>query len=278
MKIFALFCIALNTKMNYNQLKDTPLFLIAGSCAVESEAICNTIAQTLKAITDELNIPFIFKASFKKANRTKMDSFTTIGEQAAITILRNIKEQYQCAVLTDVHSIDDVALVADFVDIIQIPAFLCRQTDLIVAAASTNKIVNIKKGQFADMDMMRKAMEKVQSVNNHQVMLTERGTFFGYHDLVVDYRNIVEMTALDCIPIIDATHSVQQPNANLGSSGGQPKYISTIAKCGIIAGAKGVFIETHPNPNEALSDADTMLPLSDIKQLLIELKNLSEVK
>ncbi|MCB9033738.1 MAG: 3-deoxy-8-phosphooctulonate synthase [Chitinophagales bacterium] len=264
--------------MNYNQLKNTPLFLIAGPCVIESEMITNTIAETLVNITDELEIPFIFKASFKKANRTNISSFTSIGITESIDILRNIKKKYNCSILTDVHSIEDIALVADFVDIIQIPAFLCRQTDLILAAAATNKIVNIKKGQFADMDMMAKAIAKVQSVGNNQVMLTERGSFFGYHDLVVDFRNIVKMTALDCIPIIDATHSVQQPNANLGSSGGNPKYVDMIAKCGIIAGANGVFIETHPNPSEALSDAGSMLPLNEMSNLLIDLKHVSAIQ
>jgi len=249
-------------------------FLIAGPCVVESEEICFEIAAQLVAITNELNIPFIFKASYKKANRTKLDSFTTIGEEKALQILADVKAHFNIPVLTDVHETTDCDKVKDIVDIIQIPAFLCRQTELLIAAGNTGKTVNIKKGQFVSAEMMQFAVDKVLSTNNKNILLTERGTMFGYNDLLVDFRNILLMQQTGFPVVFDATHSVQQPNKSDGISGGKPEFIETLAKCAIAAGADGIFLETHPNPSKALSDGTNMLALSEIKGLLEKLVKL----
>lgn len=246
-------------------------FLIAGPCVVESKDICFEIAEQLVAITTELNIPFIFKASYKKANRSKLDSFTTIGEEKALQILADVKSKFNIPILTDVHETTDCEKVKDIVDVIQIPAFLCRQTELLIAAGKTGKTVNIKKGQFVNADMMRFAAEKVTSTENKNIWLTERGTQFGYNDLIVDFRNIQLMKAFGFPVIFDATHSVQQPNKSEGISGGKPEFIETLAKCAIVSGANGIFLETHPNPKEALSDGANMLALSEVKSLLDKL-------
>ena len=251
-------------------------FLIAGPCVVESEEICFEIAAQLVAITNELNIPFIFKASYKKANRTKLDSFTTIGEEKALQILADAKAHFNIPILTDVHETMDCNKVKDIVDIIQIPAFLCRQTELLIAAGNTGKTVNIKKGQFVSAEMMQFAVDKVLSTNNKNILLTERGTMFGYNDLLVDFRNILLMQQTGFPVVFDATHSVQQPNKSDGISGGKPEFIETLAKCAIAAGANGVFLETHPNPSKALSDRTNMLALSEVKGLLeklVKIKN-----
>jgi 2-dehydro-3-deoxyphosphooctonate aldolase (KDO 8-P synthase) len=251
-------------------------FLIAGLCVVESKEICFEIAEHLVAITTELKIPFIFKASFKKANRSKLDSFTTIGEEKALQILADVKSHFNIPILTDVHETTDCDKVKDIVDIIQIPAFLCRQTELLLAAAKTGKIVNIKKGQFISAEMMQFAAEKVASTGNKNIWLTERGTQFGYNDLIVDFRNIQTMKEFGFPVIFDATHSVQQPNKSEGISGGKPEFIDTLAKCAIISGANGIFLETHPNPKEALSDGANMLALNEVKGLLeklVKIKN-----
>lgn len=251
-------------------------FLIAGPCVVESKEICFEIAEHLVAITTELKIPFIFKASFKKANRSKLDSFTTIGEEKALQILADVKSHFNIPILTDVHETTDCDKVKDIVDIIQIPAFLCRQTELLLAAAKTGKIVNIKKGQFISAEMMQFAAEKVASTGNKNIWLTERGTQFGYNDLIVDFRNIQTMKEFGFPVIFDATHSVQQPNKSEGISGGKPEFIDTLAKCAIISGADGIFLETHPNPKEALSDGANMLALNEVKGLLeklVKIKN-----
>ena len=251
-------------------------FLIAGPCVVESKEICFEIAEHLVAITTELKIPFIFKASFKKANRSKLDSFTTIGEEKALQILADVKSHFNIPILTDVHETTDCDQVKDIVDIIQIPAFLCRQTELLLAAAKTGKIVNIKKGQFISAEMMQFAAEKVASTGNKNIWLTERGTQFGYNDLIVDFRNIQTMKEFGFPVIFDATHSVQQPNKSEGISGGKPEFIDTLAKCAIISGADGIFLETHPNPKEALSDGANMLALNEVKGLLeklVKIKN-----
>lgn len=251
-------------------------FLIAGPCVVESKDICFEIAEKLVAVTVELNIPFIFKASYKKANRTKLDSFTTIGEENALQILADVKLHFGIPVLTDVHETSDCDKVKDIVDIIQIPAFLCRQTELLIAAGKTGKYVNIKKGQFVSAEMMQFAVDKVSSTGNKNILLTERGTMFGYNDLIVDFRNIPLMKQTGFPVIFDATHSVQQPNKSDGISGGQPEYIETLAKCAIAAGANGIFLETHPNPAKALSDGANMLALSEVKGLLeklVKIKN-----
>ena len=251
-------------------------FLIAGPCVVESEEICFEIAAQLVAITTELNIPFIFKASYKKANRTKLDSFTTIGEEKALQILADVKAHYTIPILTDVHETSDCEKVKDIVDVIQIPAFLCRQTELLIAAGKTEKTVNIKKGQFVSAEMMQFAVDKVLSTGNNNILLTERGTTFGYNDLIVDFRNIPLMQQTGFPVVFDATHSVQQPNKSDGISGGKPEFIETLAKCAIAAGANGIFLETHTNPKEALSDGANMLALSEVKGLLeklVKLKN-----
>jgi 2-dehydro-3-deoxyphosphooctonate aldolase (KDO 8-P synthase) len=251
-------------------------FLIAGPCVVESEEICFEIAAQLVAITNELNIPFIFKASYKKANRTKLDSFTTIGEEKALQILADAKAHFNIPILTDVHETTDCDKVKDIVDIIQIPAFLCRQTELLIAAGNTGKTVNIKKGQFVSAEMMQFAVDKVLSTGNNNILLTERGTTFGYNDLIVDFRNIPLMQQTGFPVVFDATHSVQQPNKSDGISGGKPEFIETLAKCAIAAGANGIFLETHPNPSKALSDGANMLALSEVKGLLeklLKLKN-----
>jgi 2-dehydro-3-deoxyphosphooctonate aldolase (KDO 8-P synthase) len=259
-------------------LKDNnSFFVIAGPCVVESKDICFEIAEQLVAITTELNIPFIFKASYKKANRTKLDSFTTIGEENALQILADVKAKFNIPILTDVHETTDCDLVKDIVDVIQIPAFLCRQTELLLAAGKTGKIVNIKKGQFVSAEMMQFAVDKILSVNNKNIMLTERGTMFGYNDLIVDFRNIQLMKQTGFPVVFDSTHSVQQPNKTDGISGGNPEFIEHLAKCAIVSGADGIFIETHPNPEVALSDGANMLKLSNIKSLLEKLLQLKAI-
>lgn len=250
-------------------LNNNTFFLIAGPCVVESEDICFEIAEQLVVVTTALNIPFVFKASFKKANRSKLDSFSTIGEEKALQILSDVKSRFGVQILTDVHETTDCDKVKDIADIIQIPAFLCRQTELLIAAGNTGKTINIKKGQFVNADMMRHAAEKVVSTGNPNIWLTERGTMFGYNDLMVDFRNIPLMKQLGYPVVFDATHSVQQPNGSNGISGGKPEFIETLAKCAIAAGVDGIFLETHPNPGKALSDGTNMLPLNEV-QLLLE--------
>ena len=250
-------------------LNNNTFFLIAGPCVVESEDICFEIAEQLVAVTTALNIPFVFKASFKKANRSKLDSFSTIGEEKALQILSDVKSRFDVQILTDVHETTDCDKVKDIADIIQIPAFLCRQTELLIAAGKTGKTINIKKGQFVNADMMRHAAAKVAFTGNPNIWLTERGTMFGYNDLMVDFRNIPLMKQLGYPVVFDATHSVQQPNDSTGISGGKPEFIETLAKCAIAAGVDGIFLETHPNPGKALSDGTNMLPLNEV-QLLLE--------
>jgi len=239
--------------------------LIAGPCAVESLDITLQIAQKVAEVGAALDIPVIFKASYKKANRTAADSFTGIGDETALEVLARVKEQVGIPILTDVHETRELVLLRDVVDIIQIPAFLCRQTELIMEAAATGKPINIKKGQFASADTMRHAIQKVYAAGNEQVMLTERGTFFGYQDLVVDMRNIPLMQANGVPVIYDATHSVQQPGQAQGISGGLRQMITPLCDAAMAAGADGIFIETHPNPTEASSDAATMLPLDGLQ-------------
>ncbi len=246
-------------------------FLIAGPCAIESEGMAMEIGEKVKEITDRLRIPYIFKASYKKANRTRLDSFTGIGDEKALKILAKVGRELDLPVLTDVHTVEEVHEAAQYVDVLQIPAFLCRQTDLLVAAGSTGKIVNIKKGQFLSAGSMKYAMEKVSHNGNHQIMLTERGTTFGYSDLVVDFRNIVEMNEFGAKTVLDCTHSVQQPNSNSGVTGGKPHMIESLAKAGIAVGVDGIFIETHPDPSIAKSDGANMLPLEKLENLLNKL-------
>lgn len=257
--------------------KSDNFFLIGGPCAVESEDMTMQIAETVSKICENLSIPYIFKASYKKANRSKLNSFTGIGDEKAIEILAKVKTTFNIPVTTDVHSVTEIDLIKDVVDIIQIPAFLCRQTELLVASANTGKIVNIKKGQFLSPLAMQFAVDKVRQSGNNKVMLTERGTTFGYQDLLVDFRGIPQMQAYEVPVILDCTHSLQQPNQSGGVTGGQPKLIETIARAGIAVGADGLFIETHPAPQNAKSDGANMLPLNELEPLLKKLVKLKSV-
>lgn len=245
--------------------------VIAGPCVVESEALCLQVAEALAAIGERHRMPVVFKASYRKANRTAITSFTGIGDEQALKVLQEVRQNTGLPVLTDVHEISEIATVAEVADIIQIPAFLCRQTDLLLAAAATGKVVNIKKGQFASADIMKHAVEKLRSVPGAQVMLTERGTFFGYEDLVVDMRNISLMKEAGVPVIYDVTHSVQQPGKAGGKSGGQPRLAEPLAAAALAAGADGIFVETHPNPAEALSDAATMMPLRELEGFILRM-------
>lgn len=252
----------------YTYSASNNFFLIAGPCVIEDEAMALPIADKLLAICDKLDIPFIFKASYRKANRSRLDSFTGIGDEKALAILRYIGEQLQVPVITDIHTAEEAAMAAEYVDILQIPAFLCRQTDLLLAAGNTGKPVNIKKGQFLSPSSMKFAAEKVKSTGNEDISLTERGTMFGYGDLVVDMRGIPEMQSLGYPVVMDVTHSLQQPNQAAGVTGGKPAMIGTIANAAIAAGADGIFLETHPEPVKALSDGANMLALDCVEELL----------
>ena len=251
-------------------------FLIAGPCVVEDEKMPLLVAEKVKRICDELKIPFIFKASYRKANRSKLDSFQGIGDIKALKIIREVGKEMDIPVLTDIHTEAEAAMAAEYTDVLQIPAFLCRQTELLLAAARTGKFINIKKGQFVSAEAMRFAVEKVVQGGNSHVMLTERGTTFGYNDLVVDFRNIPIMKNIGVPVILDVTHSLQIPNRTAGTSGGQPRFIETLAKAGIAAGADGIFIETHPNPPTAKSDGENMLSLNLLEDLLIKLNNIKK--
>jgi len=246
-------------------------FILAGPCVVEGEEICFTIAREIARISDKLGIPFVFKGSFKKANRSRLDSFTGIGDVQALEILYKIRETLKVPVVTDIHKEEDAALAARYVDILQIPAFLSRQTDLLVAAAQTGRVVNIKKGQFMAPDAMAFAADKVVQAGNDKVMLTDRGTMFGYQDLIVDYRGLVTMKQTGFPVILDITHSLQQPNQPSGVTGGQPEMIETIARAAIAVGVDGLFLETHPDPAHARSDGANMLRLDLLEGLLTRL-------
>jgi len=251
-------------------------FLIAGPCVVENESILHEIATRLIELTDKHKIPYFFKASYRKANRSKSDSFQGIGDEEGLRLLKKIKNTYGIPVVTDIHSAKEAELAADYVDVLQIPAFLCRQTDILEAAAETGKIVNIKKGQFLSPDSMIFAAEKVSNKGNKNIMLTDRGTMFGYQDLLVDFRSIPTMKSFGYPAIMDITHSLQQPNQASGVSGGIPEQIETIAKAAIATGADGIFMETHPEPNKALSDGANMLALDKVDNLLKKLTALRQ--
>lgn len=258
-------------KINHKDI----FFLIAGPCAIEGEEMAFEIAKHLQNVCQRLDIPLIFKGSYKKANRSRLDSFTGIGDEKALKILHKIGQELGVMTTTDIHTEQEADLAAKYVDILQIPAFLCRQTDLLVAAAKTNKIINIKKGQFLSAESMQFAMQKVKESGNQNILLTERGTQFGYHDLVVDFRNITKMQTY-APTVLDVTHSLQQPNQKSGITGGQPDLIETIAKAGIASGVDGLFIETHPNPSKAKSDGANMLQLDKIEDLLIKLTKIKK--
>ncbi|NCT93736.1 MAG: 3-deoxy-8-phosphooctulonate synthase [Chitinophagaceae bacterium] len=249
-------------------------FLIAGPCVVESEELVMEVADKVAGICKNLGIPYVFKASYRKANRTSASSFTGIGDDNGLSLIRKVGQTYQLPTTSDIHAHEEAAMAAPYIDILQIPAFLCRQTDLLVAAAETGKVVNVKKGQFLSGPSMQFAVDKIRKAGNEKIMLTERGTTFGYQDLVVDYRNIPWMQETGVPVIMDCTHSLQQPNQTSGVTGGNPQLIGTIAKAAIATGANGLFIETHPNPAVAKSDGANMLKLDLLQPLLEQLVKL----
>ncbi len=261
--------------IQYKDLTATPnFFLMAGPCAIEDETTPLLIAERIVEITQRLGIPYIFKGSYRKANRSRVDSFTGIGDEKALKILRKVRETFDIPVVTDIHETQEAAMAAEYVDVLQIPAFLCRQTDLIAAAARTGKMVNIKKGQFLSASGMEHAANKVTECGNDQVILTERGNSFGYSDLVVDFTNIPAMRSTGFPVVMDVTHSLQRPNQASGVTGGKPALIETIAKAAVAVGADGLFFETHPNPSVAKSDGANMLPLDLFEGLLERLVRL----
>ena len=260
--------------MRIKELKHTDsdnFFLLAGPCVIEGEDMALRIAEKVVDITDRLRIPYVFKGSYRKANRSRLDSFMGIGDEKALKILKKVSDTFNVPTVTDIHSPEEAIMAAEYVDVLQIPAFLCRQTDLLVAAAKTGKIVNIKKGQFLSPMAMQFAADKVVEAGNENVMITERGTTFGYQDLVVDYRGIPQMQTFGFPVILDVTHSLQQPNQSSGVTGGMPQLIETVAKAGIAVGADGLFIETHENPSVAKSDGANMLHLDLLEDLLTKL-------
>ncbi len=246
-------------------------FLIAGPCIIEDQKMAFPIAERILEISEKLELPFIFKASYRKANRSRLDSFTGIGDEKALQILQHVSHKYDIPVITDVHSAIEAETAANYVDVLQIPAFLCRQTDLLLSAGRTGKVVNIKKGQFVSGETMRFAVDKVMSTGNEKVILTERGNMFGYGDLVVDFRNIPQMQRSGVPVVLDITHSLQQPNRSSGVTGGRPDLIETIAKAGVAIGVDGIFLETHPDPAAAKSDGANMLKLDQLEGLLKKL-------
>lgn len=251
-------------------------FLLCGPCAIEGETMALRIAEHIVNITDRLQIPYIFKGSFKKANRSRLDSFTGIGDKKALKILRKVSETFKVPTVTDIHTEQDAPMAAEYVDVLQIPAFLARQTDLIVAAAATGKTVNIKKGQFMSPESMKHAVNKVMEMGNEQALITDRGTMFGYHDMIVDFRGVPTMKQYAPV-VLDVTHSLQQPNQSSGVTGGRPSLIATMARAGIAAGVDGIFIETHFDPANAKSDGANMLDLALLEKLLTDLTALRNV-
>jgi len=252
-------------------------FLMAGPCVVEGEKVVMDTAEKIVAICERLKVPLVFKASYRKANRSRLDSFSGIGDIPALKILSKVKEAFGVPLVTDIHAADEAEMASEYVDVLQIPAFLCRQTDILIAAANTGKYVNVKKGQFLSPESMRFAVDKIQQSGNEKVILTDRGTMFGYHDLVVDYRAIPIMQQMNVPVVLDCTHSLQQPNQASGVTGGNPQMIETIARAGIAVGADGLFIETHPDPAHAKSDGANMLNLALLEPLLERLVQLRQV-
>lgn len=260
----------LNSIPQLNHTNSNNFFLLSGPCAIEGEDMAMRIAEKIITITSKLEIPYIFKGSFKKANRSRVDSFTGIGDEKALKILRKVSETFKVPTVTDIHEIADAQMAAGYVDVLQIPAFLVRQTDLVVAAAKTGKVVNLKKGQFMSPESMQHAVRKVEDSGNSQVMLTDRGTMFGYQDMIVDFRGIPTMKAFAPV-VLDVTHSLQQPNQSSGVTGGRPDMIETIARAGIATGVDGLFMETHFDPSMAKSDGANMLHLDHLEKLLTNL-------
>jgi 2-dehydro-3-deoxyphosphooctonate aldolase (KDO 8-P synthase) len=259
---------------NIPQIKHTEsgnFFLMAGPCVIEGEEIALKIAEKIVKISDKLEIPLIFKGSYRKANRSRLDSFTGIGDEKALQILNKVSKEFGIPTVTDIHESHEAAIAAQYVDVLQIPAFLCRQTDLLVAAAKTGKTINVKKGQFLSAGSMKFAVEKIQESGNPNVILTDRGNTFGYQDIIVDYRGIPEMRSFGVPVVMDCTHSLQQPNQASGVTGGKPALIETIAKAAIAVGSDGLFIETHPDPANAKSDGANMLHLDLLEDLMIKL-------
>jgi 2-dehydro-3-deoxyphosphooctonate aldolase (KDO 8-P synthase) len=264
----------LQTLPKINHADKDSFFLIAGPCVVEDGIMPFTIAQQVKEIADRLEIPYIFKASYRKANRSRIDSFTGIGDIRGLETIQAVGNELGVPTLTDFHSAEEAELAARYVDVLQVPAFLCRQTEILVAAARTNKFINIKKGQFLSPEAIRFAIEKVRNSGNDNIMVTERGTTFGYQDLVVDFRGVPQMKRFGVPVVLDVTHSLQQPNQLSGVTGGLPEMIETLAKAGIAAGVDGIFLETHPEPASARSDGANMLPLSQLEALLVTLQKI----
>ncbi len=264
-------------KLFGNKYNSENFFLMAGPCVVEGEEMVMKTAESVIKTCEQLKIPYVFKASYRKANRTRLDSFTGIGDEAALKILAKVKSNFGVPVVTDIHAANEAAMAAEYVDVLQIPAFLCRQTDILVAAAQTGKIVNVKKGQFLSPEAMQFAVTKLRESGNNNIILTDRGVTFGYHDLVVDYRAIPTMRAMDVPVVLDCTHSLQQTNQTSGVTGGNPEMIETIARAGIAVGADGLFIETHPDPSKAKSDGANMLRLDLLQPLLEKLVKIREV-
>lgn len=252
-------------------------FLMAGPCVIESEEVIMATAEKVVDICQRLSIPLIFKSSYRKANRSRLDSFSGIGDEAALRILYKVKERFNVPLVTDIHDASEAAMAAEYVDVLQIPAFLCRQTDILVAAAKTGKIVNVKKGQFLAPESMIFAVDKIKQSGNNNIMLTDRGTMFGYQDLIVDYRGIPTMQAMGTPVVMDCTHSLQQPNQTSGVTGGNPQMIETICRAAIAVGADGLFIETHPDPAHAKSDGANMLNLAQLEPLMHKLVKLRQV-
>ena len=266
----------INSLAGIKHANSSNFFLMAGPCAIEGEEIALRIADRIVQITDKLNIPYIFKGSYRKANRSRVDSFTGIGDEKALKILQKVRDTFGVPVVTDIHESDEAEMAAQYVDVLQIPAFLCRQTELLVAAGKTGKVVNIKKGQFLSAESMQFAVDKVIETGNEKVILTDRGNTFGYQDLIVDFRGIPVMKSFHVPVVMDCTHSLQQPNQSTGVTGGKPALIETIAKAAVAVGADGLFIETHPDPANAKSDGANMLHLDLLEELLVKLTRIRD--